>query len=88
MPSVWSQSVAVRANTPEGTRRVVTPECTLVAQFQALVHILAHLVHPRGETLVTNAFETAVNIAARSVPAYILLNQAFVIVYTASAARV
>ena len=88
MSSIGSQGVTIGANTPEGTRRIMTSEGTLVADFQALVHVLANLVHPRGESFVAGTLETTFDVRARSVATYVLLGQAFVVIHATSTSRV
>lgn len=80
MSSIGSQSVTIRTNASERTRRIVTPERALVADFQTLVHIFANLIYSRSESFVTGTLETTVNIRARSIATDILLGQAFVII--------
>lgn len=86
--SVRSQSVSVRTDTPEGTRRIVTPEGALVANLETLVHILADLVHARSETLVAETLEASVDIRTGSVTTYVLDSQTLVVVDATSATRV
>lgn len=66
----------------------MTPERTLVAHLQALVHILADLVHTRRESFIAGAFETTVYVCARPITAYILHGKTLVVVYAASSGRV
>lgn len=63
-------------------------EGALVAELEALVHVLADLVHSRGESLVARALETPFDVRARPVPAYVLLGQAFVVVHAPPPTRV
>lgn len=88
MSRVGSQSVAIRADASEGARGVVTPEGALIAQLETLVHVLADLVHSRGESFVTRTLETPVDVCARPVAAYVLLGQAFVVIHAPSPTRV
>lgn len=88
MSRVRSQSVAVRADASERARGVVATEGALVAELEALVHVLADLVHSRGEPLVARALETPFDVRARPVPAYVLLGQAFVVVHAPPPTRV
>lgn len=88
MASIRSQGVTVWTDASEGARCVVAAESALVAEFQALVHVLADLVHSRSEPVVAGALETTVDVSAGSIAAYVLLGQAFVIVHAASSARV
>lgn len=81
MAAVGRQSVTIRTDTTEGTRRVVTPECALIAHFKALVHVLADLIGTRRETVVTRTFEAAVDVAASAVAANVLHPQAFVVIH-------
>lgn len=80
MAAVRREGVPIRTDAPEGTWRVVTPEGALIAQFQALVHVLAHLIHSRRESVVARALEAAVDVAAGAVAADILHVQALVVV--------
>lgn len=88
MSRVRGQSVAVGADASEGARGIMASEGALVAQLQTLVHVLADLVHARGESFVARTFEAPFDIGARPVPAYVLLGQALVVVHATSAARV
>lgn len=88
MSRVRSQSVAIRADASEGTRGVVATEGALVAQLETLVHVLADLVHSRGESFVARTLETPFDVRARPVAAYVLLGQAFIVVHAPSPTRV
>ena len=66
----------------------MTPEGALVTDFQALVHVLAHLVHSRGESFVAGTLETTFDVGARSVATYVLLGQALVVIHATSTSRV
>lgn len=88
MSRVRSQSVAIRADASEGARGVVATEGALVAQLETLVHVLADLVHSRGESFVARTLETPFDVRARPVAAYVLLGQAFIVVHAPSPTRV
>lgn len=88
MAAVRRQGVAVRADAAEGARRVVAPEGALVAQLQALVHILADLIGARRESIVAGALETAIDVAAGAVAADVLHAQALVVIHAAPAGLV
>lgn len=81
MAAIGRQSVPVRADAPEGARRVVAPEGALIAQLQTLVHVLAHLMSPGRVSLVAGALETAVDVAASAVAADILHGQTLVVIH-------
>lgn len=84
MTAVGCQGVTVRADAPEGARRVVAPEGALTAHLHALVHVLADLISARREAVVARALETAVDVTASAVPANILHAQTFVAVHAPS----
>lgn len=88
MTAVGCQSVSVRADASEGTRRVVTSEGALITQLQALVHIFAYLMSPGRVSIVAGALKTAVEVAASAVTADILHGQTFVIIHTSPAGLV
>lgn len=84
MAPVGCQSVSIRANAPEGTRRIVAPEGALIAQLQALVHIFAYLMSSGRVSVIARALEAAVDVAASAVTADILHGQTLVIIHTSS----
>lgn len=81
MAAVRRQGVTIRTDASERAWRVVAPEGALIAHLQAFVHVLADLVGTRGETLVTETLETAVNVAAGAVSANVLHGQALVVIH-------
>lgn len=84
MASVECQSVSVRTDATEGSRRVVASEGALIAHFQALVHVLADLIGAWRKTVAARTLETAVDVATCAITADVLHAQALVVVHAPS----